>query len=558
MTELNQKINFIKNRHLFGGLTNEQITTVAECFEEEFYHSGDAILIEGEASDKLYLIYRGSVKITRAIKNGNEEKLATKISGDYFGEMSSKLRSSRRASVTAEEETFLFAISRNDILHFITTFPKFKKNLDIAISSNQLARKLEFDWLFSNEVVYYVSRKHKILLWARLSTPLLVLFLAMFLFIAGVASTSFFLFSVSIGMIIYAGLLFPWAYVDWANDYYVVTNQRVIWLERLVGVFERRMEVPMSAILSVDSDTTFWGRMIDIGTVVMRTYTGQISLSQLEHSEEVSEQISDQWNRIKERERRFEKEAIKKTVREKLFGVEEKPSPDSPQSKEPATPTQKSFLEKNFSHFFQQRFEESGVITYRKFWVYLILQSWKSFIFMIASFLFLFFYIFSLMPNATSQTTKIIIVSSFTLSSFYFLFRWVYQYLDWSNDFFQITGEQVVDIERTPFGAEQQRSASLESILGVEFERKGLSRIIFNYGTVNINVGSTSLTFDEVKNPALVQQEILQQKNNRMMQIRKKEAEFPREQLAEWLDIYHQLANEDEQHDTLDTETNNL
>ncbi len=541
MVELSQKIAFLKKIHLFSGLSDAQIALVAERLQEEKYLSGDTILQEGEISDRFYLLYTGEVKVTRNQK-GVELRLATLVSGDYFGEMSAQTKTARTASVTATKKTVLFALSGSDVNDFCAQFPNFKTNLDLAVSSRQLMRKLKFTWLFPQEVVYYVARRHQIFLWVRLAI-LFAFFLASVLVYTFFLRFSWTFFGVAAAI---AFLLIPWFYIDWANDYYVVTNERVVWLEKLVGVFERRKEIPMSAILSVDFDTTFLGRTVDVGNVKLRTYTGEIALVQLEHSKEVAQQISDQWKRLQEQEQQMGREAIKRVVRERIYGIEEE---EAEMRSAPAPVKKTTFFEKNFDHFFQQRFEEGGVVTYRKFWVYLILKSWKSFTVMFISLIYLAYYIF-LRAAVKSKAVNIVTIGFLVILIIAAFLRWVYQYLDWSNDFFQVTAEQVLDVDRKPFGADQRRSAPLENILSVEFDIKGLPRILFNYGTVYINVGNTTLTFDEVKNPSQVQQEILYRMNKRVKEIRKKEAEYPQEQLTEWLEIYHEVVEENEERKT--------
>ena len=44
---------------------------------------------------------------------------------------------------------------------------------------------------------------------------------------------------------------------------------------------------------------------------------------------------------------------------------------------------------------------------------------------------------------------------------------WVYQYLDWRNDIFQVTPDQILDIDKKPFGSEERRAAPLENILAM-------------------------------------------------------------------------------------------
>ena len=46
-----------------------------------------------------------------------------------------------------------------------------------------------------------------------------------------------------------------WNYIDWGNDYYILTNQRVVWLEKVVGIYDSRQEAPLSTVLSVGVET---------------------------------------------------------------------------------------------------------------------------------------------------------------------------------------------------------------------------------------------------------------------------------------------------------------
>jgi hypothetical protein len=86
------------------------------------------------------------------------------------------------------------------------------------------------------------------------------------------------------------------------------------------------------------------------------------------------------------------------------------------------------------------------------------------------------------------------------------LLGWLlYEVLDWSNDQFQVTPEQIVDLDKKPFGTETRNAAQLESILGTEYKRLGILGELFNYGTVYITVGGSKLAFEDVVDPASVQ-----------------------------------------------------
>ena len=56
----------------------------------------------------------------------------------------------------------------------------------------------------------------------------------------------------------------------------------------------------------------------------------------------------------------------------------------------------------------------------------------------------------------------------------------IYRVLDWSNDKFIVNAEQIIDVDRKPFGTETRNAAQLENILGTEYRRIGILGNIFN------------------------------------------------------------------------------
>jgi hypothetical protein len=84
---------------------------------------------------------------------------------------------------------------------------------------------------------------------------------------------------------------------------------------------------------------------------------------------------------------------------------------------------------------------------------------------------------------------------------------WLYRFIDWRNDIYQVTDKFIFDIYRKPLGTESKQSAPLENILSMEHQRVGFLGYILNYGNVVINVGETRFIFMNVHRPC-VQQDI--------------------------------------------------
>ena len=109
-----------------------------------------------------------------------------------------------------------------------------------------------------------------------------------------------------------------WNWIDWGNDYYIVTNQRVIWLEKVIGLYDSRQEAPLSTVLSVGVETDVTGRLLDYGNVIVRTYVGKIPFSHVSHPYEAAHLVEEQWTRTKRSASRMEKEAMRNVLRQKM------------------------------------------------------------------------------------------------------------------------------------------------------------------------------------------------------------------------------------------------
>jgi hypothetical protein len=122
--------------------------------------------------------------------------------------------------------------------------------------------------------------------------------------------------------------------------------------------------------------------------------------------------------------------------------------------------------------------------------------------------------------------------------------------MDWSNDQYQVTPEQIVDLDKKPFGTQSRNAAQLENILGTEYQRIGILGEIFNYGTVYITVGGSKLAFENVIDPASVQSDIDRRREARQAKQAAAKVAAERERMAEWLATYHlnaeQLRREEE------------
>ncbi len=255
MIDTPAKVAFLKKIHLFYGLEDDELEIIANEMEEVSVPSGEVVFEQDSKSESFYLIYQGGVRVIRK-HGGREIQLAVLVKNDYFGEMGLIARRKRSGTVTTTSDTILLMLTHSGFEKVFRKTPQLRLNMDVAVRSRQLARTLRFKWLRHDEVVYFLARKHSIVLLEMLVLPMLALGLPLALFYGYLTIAPFFIvaFAAAMSLLAVAGWI-AWVVIDWGNDYYIVTNQRVVWLEKVIGIYDSRQESPLSTILSVGVET---------------------------------------------------------------------------------------------------------------------------------------------------------------------------------------------------------------------------------------------------------------------------------------------------------------
>jgi len=108
--ETSAKIAFLKKIHLFQGLDDEELLAIAEKLGDAHYPAGGVIFEQDKKAESFYLIYGGSVRITRK-QDGKRIELAVLVKYDYFGELALVSKRRRSATATALLDTSLLVLS---------------------------------------------------------------------------------------------------------------------------------------------------------------------------------------------------------------------------------------------------------------------------------------------------------------------------------------------------------------------------------------------------------------------------------------------------------------
>ena len=105
-------LDLLRRVPLFSLLTVHQAEALGSAVSKRRFKRGEALVVQGQKSDALYLLLTGRARVSASDTRGREVILATLMPGDYLGEMSIIDNEPHSASVHALVQTDVLALGR--------------------------------------------------------------------------------------------------------------------------------------------------------------------------------------------------------------------------------------------------------------------------------------------------------------------------------------------------------------------------------------------------------------------------------------------------------------
>lgn len=248
MNSPQDKLSLIQSLPMFHNIPIELLTPLANRLNWKTIPERRDVFREGESGRSFYLIVNGSVSLWRNC-GGEEAQSALLGAGDPFGEDVLLGNDLRRFTAYTETETQTLSASRESIQEIAVEIPAVLAAIRAVHHARNLVWGVRFPWLMPEETVYIATRTASALLAPDLLVPGLITLgsAAAFPMIAlqgwpgwldGVAAAG-----------IVVGLAYgAWQAMDWSNDFYLVTNRRVVALRRVPFISDDRQETPLGMI----------------------------------------------------------------------------------------------------------------------------------------------------------------------------------------------------------------------------------------------------------------------------------------------------------------------
>src|SRR4026207_412336 len=104
---LKDEAEWFRQNALLKGIVGPAYAALEKEIAVFHYRDGDLIFAENDPGDCMFLIGRGSVKVSKKGRAGQQETLAHLMEGDFFGEMALIDGGKRSAQASAVGETVL-------------------------------------------------------------------------------------------------------------------------------------------------------------------------------------------------------------------------------------------------------------------------------------------------------------------------------------------------------------------------------------------------------------------------------------------------------------------
>jgi CRP-like cAMP-binding protein/membrane protein YdbS with pleckstrin-like domain len=535
-------LGFLRRADVFARLAEEELKQLAGFVGLARFRAGDILYRQGETDPTFYILCEGEAIVRARSEEEGERPRGYLKAGAALGETSLFLMEPRDVTVESTTDTVWCYLTRQDFDQFLALRPQVAGRV-LPRREVRIRRELRpLAWMEPDERLVFRNRRHWFFLASRLSMPVLLLLVALFVFLLRSWWTG-----LGFAMIVVSVLWIVWRLIDWLNDYYFVTTSRVTHQEKVLWIRESRDETPLDKVQNINIDRGLIGNVFGFGTLFIDTAAtvgaARVTFTYLADPDTVQEIIFQQMTRVRAGEELERRQAIRGKLEESVgAGIRPTiPRPAVPiaDAAPPPLPLGPGIVQQildllNAPFWIEKR--EDDRVTWRKHWIHLLRRIWLPGLVVLILGLALLIYLLSAEQKSLGVTLFFV---ELLLPAVDWLW-WNWQ--DWGNDLYSVTNDRIIDSEALPLGFRTRRTETrFDRIQNVSFDIPGPIANILNYGTVLIYTAGLEgrLDFVYVKDPRKVQAEIFRR-------LSVYEAEQRRVQLEErWADLPQWFAEYD-------------
>jgi CRP-like cAMP-binding protein len=135
--ELSRRLGILRGVDLFGGLSDEERSEVAERLQYAPFAGGDVITRQGDAGHWLYIVAFGEAEVLFEAPGSPARSVGTVRAGDYFGEMALLVGDARHATVVARTDVECYRLDRASVQGLLLSRPEIAEQISRVVASRR-------------------------------------------------------------------------------------------------------------------------------------------------------------------------------------------------------------------------------------------------------------------------------------------------------------------------------------------------------------------------------------------------------------------------------------
>lgn len=531
-------------------LPPEQLELLAGICRRQRFVSGDDILKQGEQTTHFYIVDEGHVNLRHTDRGGFEKPVGSKGPGEYFGVKMFTTEEPSDYTFEAVDAAVLWVIARTDWDKLIEAHPELMENLpELRAEYDRLTHGLE--WLSPGEVIVLETRRHWWALILMMRVPLvlaLVLTIAFAIAYAFGATKTLPEVMYTYGAVMFVFVL--WAVfrgLSWYEDMYIVTNKRVVSINRVFLSSDSRQDLAIDKIQSEKVNRggpiSVFLNISDLHITSSASDTAGVLFQEVGNVGRIQQAIENERLHVAERKRAMERERLRRQISGEIkhYVLAQPPAPEPKAAQAAAakpTVTKAAVSAPGRSPLrlptlwrprpkavsapvpFGKRLQElwhtllateirvGSTVTWRKHHWVLFRQIFPGIAaFVVCVILLVIFVMGGVPPDLIDKGLFAVLLLAMAGAIGYIAWQWE----DWRVDLYRLSDSEIVDIESLPFGLNyQEKKAELKNIQDVTVSRLHLGNVFLDFGNVDSRVGGGAgpFRFNDVPHPQFVADEI--------------------------------------------------
>jgi len=544
---------------IFAGLSpHEQIQLSGFC---SFYRipQNHPIMQQGDSADSMWILLENSRAVLSALDEENRALPRAPVRGTVtFNETALLAPTPVELTVESEPGSLWLRLHRQDYRRMgqicgPEIVDKVADRLPAQTDDTDNGQRQEYPWLRKDELLVNLHLRHWLALLGQTKVSALAILAGAGLIwlLSNLGFSPWVALGISALLVI---LSLIWGVLNYLNDYFIVTNRRVIQQEKVIFFSERRQEALLEQIQRVDVATTFWGNLFNYGTLSVYTAgtTGSIDFDYVGDPDSLRTAIFHHRSLSQQRSSAENKLDIQNALEDRLGlsvdlpgRVYTDPAPSTPEDTAAGLDLWQR-LRQFVSLDRSLDWESTERIVWHKHWWVLFVQVALPCLLLLFELLFLaggFSSVALLQQLQSGLDVQTLLVSGglVTLATV----GWIlWAVADWWNDTYTVTEDRIIDVEKLPlFLSEQRREAQLSDIQDIRLEMNSPLKVMLNFGNIIVQTaaGEGAFTFDHVPNPRIVKEEITRRMIAWRREDERRKAQDRSKDLPDWFEMYNRL-----------------